>query len=258
MVKLVACDVDGTLLQDGRLRLTEKQVGLIRACEKAGIRFAVASGRQYPSLRGLFTPLKDEILYVAENGALVMQDDHRLFSRSVPRALGCEIMEAIQRNPQHEVVLNTERTCYVRPKNYDVVQDLLFGLGNTVTVPRSLSQVDEEWLKISAFLPEGGAQEAYPYYAERFGERLYVAVAGSQWVDFGVASKGTAVRFLQQHLGIAKEEVLSMGDNGNDVEMFLASGASYAMRSAAPAVRARSTGVADSVEEVLEKALASQ
>ncbi|EBS5766276.1 hypothetical protein EUQ87_10480 [Salmonella enterica subsp. enterica] len=47
--------------------------------KKRGIEFVVASGNQYYQLISLFPELKDEISFVAENGALVYEHDKQLF-----------------------------------------------------------------------------------------------------------------------------------------------------------------------------------
>ena len=70
-IKLIASDLDGTLLLDGAQDLSEDTCGLIReVCAKRGIIFFAASGRQYYSLKRLFAPIRDEIGYICENGCV--------------------------------------------------------------------------------------------------------------------------------------------------------------------------------------------
>ena len=69
MIKLIASDVDGTLIQDSTPDLYPEMVETIRSLKEKGILFCAASGRQYPSLRNVFREVADEIAYIAENGA---------------------------------------------------------------------------------------------------------------------------------------------------------------------------------------------
>ena len=69
-VKLIASDMDGTLL-NGKGELDPAFFPLFRELELRGIRFAAASGRQYPALARLFDPVHEELLYIADNGAHV-------------------------------------------------------------------------------------------------------------------------------------------------------------------------------------------
>ena len=57
MIKLIASDLDGTLLLNGAQDLPEEMFDLIPRLKKAGILFAAASGRQYANMRRLFAPV---------------------------------------------------------------------------------------------------------------------------------------------------------------------------------------------------------
>ena len=70
MVKFIASDLDGTLL-DGERRLPEEIFPLIRKLTSLGVLFAPASGRQYANIRKLFAPVADDVVFICENGALV-------------------------------------------------------------------------------------------------------------------------------------------------------------------------------------------
>ena len=63
MIRLVASDIDGTLLQGGARALSDELFGLIRVLKKRGILFCAASGRQYRSMRALFAQAEDDIAY---------------------------------------------------------------------------------------------------------------------------------------------------------------------------------------------------
>ena len=60
MIKLIASDLDGTLLQDGTQELTPRAISLIHSLTQKGIYFVAASGRQYTNERIVFDKIKDE------------------------------------------------------------------------------------------------------------------------------------------------------------------------------------------------------
>lgn len=70
MVKLIAADMDGTLLDDQK-RLPNGFPKLLECLAKRGIAFAVASGRSYPALQMLFGKKTEELLLICDNGAHV-------------------------------------------------------------------------------------------------------------------------------------------------------------------------------------------
>ena len=77
MIKLVVTDIDGTLLPEGTDHLNPELFEVIRALKENGIQFAVGSGRQYMSMRYLFQPVLDDVIFIAENGSNVMYQGKR-------------------------------------------------------------------------------------------------------------------------------------------------------------------------------------
>ena len=64
MIKLIATDIDGTLLKDGTLMLDPEYMTVIEKLIAKGIRFVACSGRQFISERKLFAPIRDTLLYI--------------------------------------------------------------------------------------------------------------------------------------------------------------------------------------------------
>ena len=73
LVKLIVSDMDGTLVDDDK-NIDTEIFELLPKLKAAGIRFVVASGRQYPSLRDDFREHIGDVVVIAENGAFVMDN----------------------------------------------------------------------------------------------------------------------------------------------------------------------------------------
>ena len=86
MIKLIASDLDGTLLQNGAQALTPRAIDLISRLCDAGIHFVSASGRQYDNQKRVFAPLKDRISSVSYTH-LVYYDSVHLFDRFIFQGL---------------------------------------------------------------------------------------------------------------------------------------------------------------------------
>ena len=71
MVKIIFCDMDGTLLTSEN-KLPEGFAGAMAELKRRNVIFAPASGRQYFSLLRSFEDYRDDFLFLAENGTLVM------------------------------------------------------------------------------------------------------------------------------------------------------------------------------------------
>ena len=70
MIKLIASDIDGTLVHDGSHELNPELYDVILKLKEKGIQFAAASGRQYASLRDNFKEHATYMHFIAENGAV--------------------------------------------------------------------------------------------------------------------------------------------------------------------------------------------
>ena len=87
MIKLVASDLDGTLLLNGAQSLPEELFPLIKELKELGILFVAASGRQYANMKRMFAPVVDDMAFIAENGGLAIQNEKVLYQDSFPKEL---------------------------------------------------------------------------------------------------------------------------------------------------------------------------
>lgn len=85
MIKMIASDLDGTLLLNKAQSLPEEIFPLIRKLKEMGILFVAASGRQYPNMKRMFAPVASEIAYISENGALAVDQEEVLYQDSFDR-----------------------------------------------------------------------------------------------------------------------------------------------------------------------------
>lgn len=253
MIKLIASDLDGTLLKGGAQKLNQKVFDLILQLKEQGILFVAASGRQYANLRRLFEPIKDEIAYIAENGSLCVYQGKVLSRGVIGRDLGLRILRSIQNYGKCECILSCEDACYTDSKNPDFIHHMSDVLKNDMAFVEDLTTVIHPFLKI-AICDYRGTQSSEVYFKEQFSTEIKVVTSGNIWVDFIApnANKGIALQGLIDHLKLNTQDCIAFGDQYNDVEMLQLAGTSYAMSNAAPGISYFSTYVTDSVEEVLE------
>lgn len=253
MIKLIASDIDGTLLSETARSIDPRLFQLIRAFRKRGIVFAAASGRQYANLRRLFAPVADEISYICENGALVVHQNRILFRDEVERGKGQELMQKIMQVPQCEALLSGVDTCYVQPKRRSYVDHLIDHIGNVTTIVDDLCVVEEPFLKISLYDPNGVDEATPRYFNELVQPDMTAALGGRCWLDFfhSDVHKGTALAHLQGALGITPEECMVFGDNENDIGLMRQAEHSYAMAGGHPRTLAEAKQWTDDVTETL-------
>lgn len=259
MIRLIASDLDGTLLQHGAQCLTGEAVRLIKAWQERGVIFTAASGRQYPNLCRLFGELAENMAFICENGAYVVYKGEEILTHAMERELGIEIMNDIYSTEGCEILLSGKNTSYLQPKTEEYLHRMKHIVKNNVTVVEDITKVEEPFLKISV-CRLAGIEEVAGHFHTTFGHRAKATVSGFAWLDFTAAqvNKGTALSALQEKLGIKPEETLVFGDNYNDLDMFSRAGTSYVMSAAVPEVKSYANAEAETVEEVLERLLGNE
>lgn len=259
MIKLIASDLDGTLLLNGAQRLNPEVFDLITALKEHGILFTAASGRQYTNLRRLFAPVKDDIAYVAENGSLCIYKGKTLSKGMIGRELGLRIIDAVHSYGRCECIVSGERVCYTDSRDTRFKEHMLHVVGNDMEFVSDLKEdVHEPFLKL-ALCDFQGTRKTEEHFKALFSDEIKIVTSGNIWVDFITpgANKGNALQVLLDHLHIDPKDCAAFGDQCNDEEMLQLAGVSYAMADAAPAVIQQASHTTDSVENVLKRILES-
>ena len=255
MIKLIATDIDGTLLTETRRYILPEFFREARRLIEAGIPVATSSGRQYDSMRRLFAPIAGEIYYMCENGAVIYgpgSPGKIISTTPIDRETSLELCHEILARDDSELLISGANMSYVCPKGDEIVDELVNFVGNNVTVLRTPEDMPEDFLKISARTAIGAAA-LEPIMAPRWSDKFSVAVAGKFWLDFTISNKGTGIAALCGYLGISPADVMAFGDNFNDVEILDLVGHPYVMDNGAPPLLERYPNHCARVDEVLAK-----
>ena len=258
-IKLIACDLDGTLLLNGSQRLQPETCKLIhRLRTEKGILFCAASGRQYANLRRLFEPIRDEIYYLCENGCLCYANGQRIHKETMDQDLAQELIRDIMSTEGAEILISGENVHYLQPKDMSYYYHMRDVVRNDVIQVPDILDTPEEYMKVSLY--EKGGLHDIEKWKERFGNRCTVVTGGGEWLDMmprGV-NKASGLRRLLEVLQIGPEEVMAIGDNDNDLEMLEFVGTPVAVYTARPAVRAAAEIETDTVENLFRKLLSER
>lgn len=256
MIKLIASDLDGTLLRNGAQALNPEVFRLIKDLKEKGIRFIAASGRQYASMWRLFEPIKDEISYITENGSLCIHQNQVMKLASMDRELGLRIMDDIRNRENCHILLSCEDTYYTESEL--LVRHMRDLLHSDIVLVPDASKIQKPFLKIAVY-DEITTTETARYFYEKYSSEIPVATSGNVWCDFILpeANKGNSLQAFAEHFHIKPEECMAFGDQQNDIEMLDFAGESYAMTTAKKDVIAHAKYTTDRPEDVLRELLKS-
>ncbi len=244
MVKLIVSDIDGTLVKDGADNINKELFPVIEELKKKGILFAAASGRQYPSIRRLFGPVQDNVVFIAENGAYVVCRGTEMAEVPMKRVYVEQIVADMRRCTDCILTASGKEATYIESRDEEFVDLLVNGYHNTIEIVDDVLAADATIIKLALYCKEGIAKAAEALMP-KWSDKVKVVIAGAQWLDFMDFSvdKGSALAKIQQITGIKKEETICFGDNSNDIGMFHQAGKSFAVGSAREEVKAEADEV---------------
>lgn len=247
MIKLIASDIDGTLVRDGENTLNPRLYDEILRLRAKGAQFVAASGRQWHSIERIFAPIKEKIFYVSDNGAYVGCYGRNLFLTDISRELVMEMVEDVRALSGLEVMVSGPDVVYLETKDEKFLRWLTECYRFEVKQVPDLTKVEDRFIKVSVYKTKN-VEEATGAIREKYGDRLKIAISGDMWMDCmakGV-SKGHAIGQIQESLGISPEETMAFGDQLNDLEMLSRAYYSFAVGNARSEVKKAARFQADS------------
>lgn len=238
MIKLIASDLDGTLIQKPARTVPKEVFPAIHDFTEKGGLFVAASGRQYANLKRLFAPVKDEIAYICENGCLVIYKEEVLYHAKMERQMGEEILRAILSIPDCEILLSGVNTCYIQPKDPSYADYMINHVKNNTIVVDDIFQVQEPYFKISVY-NKYGIERCEDFFFDTFKEKVNVVTSGNAWLDMMPlhVHKGSALKMLSEKLSIPLSDMMAIGDHYNDMEMLSLVGHPACVENAKPEIK---------------------
>ena len=223
MVKLIVCDLDGTLLARGEKELSGEVLSAIQTCLARGVHFCVASGRSYHELKRLFRAVEEEIYFIASDGALLVHKEETLFEAAIPKRLLSKAAMLSKRNELPGILFTGKYLSYYNcscPKFASYTEKNLHHHAKQIG---AFEEMECPVYKLSFYKKEAIASRELSELCEIYD--------GSVWQDFisKNAGKKAALQKLLSLLSLSPEETAAFGDNDNDAEMLSFVSDSYAV-----------------------------
>lgn len=249
MIKLIACDMDGTLLNEEG-KLSEEFFNVFERLVRRNIKFAVASGRQYFQLRKSFERIKDEIIYIAENGTIVKYKGEELYIDALSPQDVKDIVKFGLGLEDIYMVACGKKCAYINSKSEEIMNEVNKYYFKYKVV-ENFDEIEDDILKIAVLDIKGAENNSYQKFYKEFRKKLQVIVSGKIWLDIYNfnTNKGLAIKLLQDKFNIKKEETMTFGDYYNDIEMLQMAHYSYAMDNAPEGVKKHAKFIARSNKE---------
>ncbi|WP_119326581.1 Cof-type HAD-IIB family hydrolase [Companilactobacillus musae] len=286
MIKLIASDMDGTLLNE-KMEVSDRNIQAIKEAEKAGIEFLIATGRGLSEAKPF---LKNHVHpgFITLNGAEVFNSNEKLISSNpISKTSQKGIVDCFNKyNVYFEVITDKGIFSNDREARVQNLANLLVKLNPRTSFKQALRDTQErvkmmpmnfvdnydhlfqddsyQIMKLIGF-NEHQHRILAPLKKEISKNIKDVVVTSSSPNNVEVnsvnAQKGIALLQYAKNKNILPEEIMAIGDNLNDYSMIRDAGVGVAMANAIPAIKelaqvSTDSNINDGVAKIIEKTVA--
>lgn len=230
-MKLIATDMDGTLLRSDKTVSAYTLNALRFACSHGGI-FAIATGRMESSVKQYLSYMPFCSYVIATNGSEIYKDGKQIYSKPIPSEITKKIIAFALDNNFH-AHLYAENKLYStkinkRLKDYCRIT----GLTNSSFDCDVFDFVQRHEVSKMTFLEDSQTCSfARSELSRTLGQEVSIVQSASDFLEFtsAEANKGQALTYLANMLEIKNEDVLVFGDSENDESMLSLAFETYCM-----------------------------
>lgn len=247
-IKMIATDMDGTLLDErGEVDLPRLEQ-ILDGLDKQDIRFVIATGNEIHRMRDLLGPLIDRVVLVVANGARIFEKNQMILGKfweqdlveqTIAHFRGREVADqlvvtALNGGFVKEGTVFTEIEKFMKPEMVEgFYQRMNF-------VPELAPSLFPDVLKMSLVVGLERTQAISQEIQDSFGGRLMAVSSGYGSMDILQAGihKAWGIEQLLDRWQLTPEQIMAFGDSENDREMLEMTPHSYAMANAEETVKA--------------------
>ncbi|HVR74656.1 MAG TPA: Cof-type HAD-IIB family hydrolase [Planctomycetota bacterium] len=243
-IRLIALDVDGTLLDDQK-RLPPAHREALEEAASRGILIAIASGRMTPTIEPIQDLLGIDCILIAYNGARVLGSRRERRALITHCPLPADVAGVfIEFSREREYLLNFyhEDRLYAEggPRRLPFIEIYSRRTGARYEIVDDLSRFRKVApTKLILLSSPEERDRFHDEFRAALRERAFITKSDPEYLEVmapGV-DKGTALDLVAKHYGIPLEEVMAVGDAENDIGMLRMAGLGVAMQNAPPHVK---------------------
>jgi Cof subfamily protein (haloacid dehalogenase superfamily) len=242
MYKLIAIDMDGTLLKSDKT-ISNENFAAIQNAKKAGVKIVLATGRPLNGIKKYLNYLdliSEEDYAVVYGGAVVQNTKNEEFLSNNPLTMSdWNYLFSLSQELNINIHVLTAHEC-ITPKynEYSNIEASMNGIPIIVDNPSTMKE-NIELIKIMFVDAPEVVSEVIEKLPKEIYDKYTIVRSSPYFLEFLnlAANKGLGIEALANRLNIKQEEVICIGDAGNDIHMVEYAGLGVAMENAFPELK---------------------
>ena len=260
LYKLVAVDIDGTLLNSQGI-ITEKTVNSIQRAVEKGVIFTICTGRPIQGVERFNSILNLDAPFITYNGAMIVMGKSKeiLFEQGLSTE-GARCILNWGKKLKTTIIVWSNNKLYVNELNERVHDYKQLSTVEPILIENEEDMIQNGITKILWY----DNVEKINYYLnvlkDKLGEGVSYYTSKPTFLEFvdKRVSKAVAMEKLGSHFGIKSEEMIAIGDGFNDLPMIEYAGLGVAMGNSLEIIKERADYVTfsndeDGIAHVLDK-----
>ena len=233
MIKLIATDLDGSLLDDNK-QLPPDFETVLSQLKDMGIAFAAVSGRNFDAIHPTLGDSINTMICVCNNGANIYEKGVNTVNHPITTDQVHRTLDAIKNMENTVPLLFTMDKCFgvAGPQGFMEWAQRPYSPLEWLDSYGDFYKITDDVYKISVYDGSGDIENySYPVIRKAMERDTAVYVSGEIWVDIvsNKASKGYGLQLIMDKLGVKKEETMAFGDYFNDETLLAAAGWPFVM-----------------------------
>lgn len=247
MIKLIATDIDGTILKHN-FEFNQEVKDCIKKLTSEGIKVVLVTGRMHSATDYIAEELGLETPIVSYQGGLIKHKNKTLYEKHLDPHRAREIINWAKKNAIHLNLYMDDRL-YVEKD--DAIIRRYTGERQAGFLVKSFDEIElgniNKMLAID-FDDENKVTMWRDYLKTKY-EDIHVVKSMPYFCEIchPQAQKSCAVEFLQEYWELDKKEIMTIGDQDNDIELLKAGGIKVAMGNATENLKQVADFITDTV-----------
>lgn len=282
MYKLIAIDIDGTLL-NSKSELTEKTIDALKRASEKGVYIVLTSGRMSTVVNDFCKKIGADKYLIAENGASIvdMEKQEIIYKNYIPKNVVLDIVDTCEENDIYYMIYTNKElivkslkhmALFFYKQNYNPNARIETHIADRTYI----EDINDDFTKIMICDEDRAVYNSIVNKLDKISaidvtaiphisQKTVVVGTEETTISYSyadIAARGTnkwsAIEVLMEMLDIDSNEVIAIGDNINDMQMVKNAGLGVAMENGSPALKEVAKEIApsnddDGVAYIVEK-----